>query len=104
MTHGVRGEGRCFIGWRRLCRIAPSGISRGGWLRGCPGNAGATVDQSVSSFRPGHVNAPDVPEPEIPSTGGDHASALARARRGALLSSADEGNRRTGSSMFENFD
>lgn len=32
MTHGVRGEGRCFIGWRRLCRIEPSGISRGGWL------------------------------------------------------------------------
>lgn len=36
----------------------------------------------------------------MPSTGEDHASALARARRGALPSLASEGNRRTDSSML----
>jgi hypothetical protein len=35
----VRGEGRCFFGWRRLCRIEPSGISRGDRA----GAAGATL-------------------------------------------------------------
>jgi hypothetical protein len=40
----------------------------------------------------------------MPSTGEDHASALARARRGAPPTLANEGGRRTFSSMFENID
>jgi hypothetical protein len=43
--------------------------------------AEATLSSHVSPFPPGHVNAPDAPELEMPSTREDHAGALSRARR-----------------------
>jgi hypothetical protein len=57
----------------------------------------------LSSLLSGHVNATGFPEPEMPSTGGDHASALARARR-ERCHAGRRGSRRTPSSMFENID
>jgi hypothetical protein len=94
------GEGRGSLLFRLATALSDRALWHLSWRpgRGCRSNPFAG---RCSPFPTGHVNAPDVPEPEMPSTGGDHASALARARRGALLSSADEGNRRTGSSMFE---
>lgn len=99
--HGVRGELRCFIGWQKLRRIEPSDISRGGWSPGCRSNP---FSSRVSPFPPGHVNAPDVPEPEMPSTGERprERSCESPARSAAPLASGD--SRRTCSPMFENID
>jgi hypothetical protein len=88
------GERRCFIGWRQPRRIAPSDTSRSGWSQ----DAGASLFQPIEPVPTGARQCADVPEPEVPSTGEDHASALARARRGALPALADGGSRRTCSS------
>jgi hypothetical protein len=88
------GERRCFIGWRQPRRIAPSDTSRSGWSQ----DAGASLFQPIEPVPTGARQCADVPEPEVPSAGEDHASALARARRGALPALADGGSRRTCSS------
>lgn len=99
--HGVRGELRCFFGWRKPRRTEPSGISSrrpegsppkrpvpDAWARGHRGTSMRPVSR----------------EPEMPSTGGDLASALSRLDVERRFSLAGEGGCRTGSSMFEDTD
>jgi hypothetical protein len=66
--------------------------------------AEATLSSHVSSFLPGHVNAPDVPEPEMPSTREDHAHRSFELWVWSAASLAGEGSGRTCSPMFENID
>lgn len=96
----MRGERRCFIGWRLPRRIEPSDISRCGWI----GDAGAALCQSPEPVLTGARQCADVPEPEMPSTGEDHVSPLARTRVERRTTLANGGDRRTLSSMFENID
>jgi len=79
----ARGEGRASL----LYRLAAAPSDRNPLTSLAAAGSGSpkqSFSSRVNSFLPGHVNAPDAPEPEMPSTGEDRASALARARRGAL--------------------
>jgi hypothetical protein len=58
----------------------------------------------MDTFPPEHVNASDLPEPEVPSTEGGRARSLSRAREVPLPPLAGDGSRRTCSSTFENLD
>jgi hypothetical protein len=58
----------------------------------------------VSPFPPEHVNASDLPELEVPSTGEGLRALSFEGSRGALPPLAGDGSRRTCSSTFENLD
>jgi len=93
------GEGRASLLFRLATApsIEPSDISGGGLARGCRSSPFAWSLELVPA---GARQCTDLPEPEMPSTGGDHASALARARRGALSLLASEGSHRACSPML----
>lgn len=99
--HGVRGELRCFFGWRKPRRTEPSDISS-------PRPEGSPPKRSVpGAWTRGHRGTSMRPvsrEPEMPSAGGDLASALSRLDVVRRFSLAGEGGCRAGSSMFEDTD
>jgi hypothetical protein len=97
----VGGKRRSFVGWRTLCRVEPSDTSRDDPVS----NAGAPEGPDrVIPFPPEHVNAPGLPEIEVPSTGEGLARSLSRAREVQLPPLASGRGRRTCSSTFENLD
>jgi hypothetical protein len=83
----VRGERRCLVSWRRLCRIGTLWhLSRRSHRR-MPKHP---FPDRVDPFPPEHVNAPDLPEPEMPSTREVPASPLSSAPEALCLAGRRE--------------
>ena len=71
---------------------------------GCGAAGAARLPAAWARYHRGHVNAADFFEPEVPSTGGGHASVSCESSTWSAASLANEDSHRTPSSMFENID